>query len=128
MVDLAEHQNGDPVPLKEVAERQEISSKYAESIMAILSKGDLVIAERGKSGGYRLSRDPSSYTVGEILTLTEGSLHPVACLEEGARCPREGNCRTLAMWQRLDRMLTEFFNGVTIEDLIEKEDWSDYVI
>ena len=101
MIDLAEHGGGDFVPMKEVAARQEISLKYIERIMPLLTKENLVEGLHGKGGGYRLCRPPEDYSVGEILRITEGELAPVACLERGAKpCPRAAECRTLPMWKK----------------------------
>lgn len=129
MIDLAEHRGQGYVPLKAVAERQEISQKYLESITSVLSKAGLVEGMHGKGGGYRLCRAPEDYRVGEILRLTEGSLAPVACLEQGAAaCARAGECRTLPMWTRLDAMINEFFDGITLAELIDQPTGGDYVI
>ena len=129
MVDLAEHANGAFTPLKEVAQRQDISQKYLESIMSNLSKSGFVEGAQGKGGGYRLSRAPEDYKVGEILRLTEGCLAPVACLEAGAKpCGMAPHCRTLPMWNRLNNVINEFFDSYTIADLMQTEDGGDYVI
>lgn len=121
MTYLAEHEGG-YIPLKEVAENEELSQKYLEGIMTSLSKAGLVEGAHGKGGGYRLLRAPRDYRVGEILRLTEGTLAPVTCLEDGAAaCRHASSCRTLPMWTRLDRMINEFFDGITLEDLMEKE-------
>jgi len=129
MIDLAEHQNGEYIPLRETAERQDISQKYLESIMTALSKAGLVDGAHGKGGGYRLCRAPEDYSVGEILRLTEGSLSPVACLEDGAQpCPRAAGCRTLPMWTELDRMIQNYLGGVTVADLMKQDAGGDYVI
>ena len=130
MVDLAEHQSEGYIPLKEIAQRQEISEKYLENILKVLLKARFLTGLRGKGGGYRLSRPPESYTVGSILRLTEGSLAPVAFLEAGAdACPRTAVCRTLPMWQKLDALIEEFFDGITIADLMAPDiPGNDYVI
>ena len=129
MVDLAENDNGGHIPLKEVVQRQDISQKYLEGIMVTLSKAGLVEGAHGKGGGYRLNRAPREYRVGDILRLTEGSLAPVACLECGAKpCPRAAYCRTLPMWTKLNTMITDFFDGITLADLMGKADGGDYVI
>ncbi|MCI2058473.1 MAG: RrF2 family transcriptional regulator [Oscillibacter sp.] len=121
MLDLARQGGEAFVPLKEVAARQEISQKYLEGIMAALSKAGLVEGAHGKGGGYRLCRLPEAYRVGEILCLTEGSLAPVACLGPGAKpCPRAAGCPTLPMWARLDRLLEDFFDGITLAELLEQ--------
>lgn len=122
MIDLAENSGGEYIPLKEISARQEISQKYTESIMALLSKNSLVDGQHGKGGGYRLSRPPESYRVGEILRVTEASLAPVSCLECGAeKCSRAEDCRTLPMWSKLDKMINDFFDSITLADLIKKD-------
>ena len=129
MIDLAEHGGGDFVPMKEVAARQEISLKYIERIMPLLTKENLVEGLHGKGGGYRLCRSPEDYSVGEILRITEGELAPVACLERGAKpCPRAAECRTLPMWQKYYAMTNEFFDGISIADLMKNGASYDYVI
>ena len=118
MVDLAQHYPGDKVPLLDIAQRQEISEKYLESIVASLSKAGLVEATRGKGGGYRLIKDPKEYTVMEILKSSEGSIAPVACLDdEGSDCERKDSCPTLPMWKQLYEVIENYFSGVTLEDL-----------
>lgn len=129
MIDLAEHGGGDFVPMKEVAARQEISLKYIERIMPLLTKENLVEGQHGKGGGYRLCRPPEDYSVGEILRITEGELAPVACLERGAKpCPRAAECRTLPMWKKYYAMTNEFFDGISIADLMKNVASYDYVI
>ena len=129
MTDLAEHEGGDYIPLKEVADRQDISQKYLESIMVSLSKAGLVEGAHGKGGGYRLNRAPDKYRVGDILRVTEGSLAPVACLECGAQpCPRAAECRTRPMWEKLDTLIGNFFDGITIADLMGGPSGGEYVI
>ena len=129
MIDLAEHGGGDFVPMKEVATRQEISLKYIERIMPLLTKENLVEGQHGKGGGYRLCRPPEDYSVGEILRITEGELAPVACLERGAKpCPRAAECRTLPMWKKYYAMTNEFFDGISIADLMKNGASYDYVI
>lgn len=129
MIDLAEHGGGDFVPMKEVAARQEISLKYIERIMPLLTKENLVEGQHGKGGGYRLCRPPEDYSVGEILRITEGGLAPVACLECGAKpCSRAAECRTLPMWKKYYAMTNEFFDGISIADLMKNGASYDYVI
>lgn len=129
MIDLAEHSGSDFVPMKEVAARQEISLKYIERIMPLLTKEKLVEGQHGKGGGYRLCRPPEDYSVGEILRITEGGLAPVACLECGAKpCSRAAECRTLPMWQKYYAMTNEFFDGISVADLMQNEAAFDYVI
>ena len=108
------------IPLKEIAEAEGISQKYLESIMTILSKAGFVDAVHGKGGGYRLNRKPEEYTVGSILKLTEGSLAAVSCTSQGAAaCSRTTCCQTLPMWERLEKMIDEFFEGITLADLMK---------
>lgn len=119
MIDLAEQQEGVPVPLEDIALRQEISRKYLETVVNLLVRAKLVKGASGKGGGYRLLRKPSEYTVGEILKITEGTLATVACLDEDADiCPREKVCKTLTMWKKYDSMVHDFFYHITIEDLV----------
>ena len=119
MIDLAEQGEDTYTPLKEVAERQRISKKYIEAIMTSLSKAGLVDAVHGKGGGYRLNRKPREYTLSEILRVTERDLAPVACLEHGAApCEYAGSCKTLPVWDKLNLMINEYLDGVTLEDLV----------
>lgn len=123
MVDLARHQGEGYLPLKEIAQRQGISEKYLEGILKNLVQQRLLVGIRGKGGGYRLTRSPETYTVGEILRLTEGELAPVACLESGALpCPRVGDCPTLPMWRKLNGMIQRFFDEITLADLMADEE------
>ena len=130
MIDLAEHQTDAFISLRGIAQRQEISEKYLESIIRMLVKARVVESLRGKGGGYRLKKDPDQYTVGSILRLTEESLAPVSCLEANAEsCPRAGSCRTLALWQGLDKVIQDYLESVTIADLMEHDTvGDDYVI
>ena len=129
LVDLAENQKGGYITLKEVADRQEISEKYLESIVKDLVRGKVVEGLRGKGGGYRLARPAEMINVFSVLQLMEGSLVPVACLEEGARpCSRASFCRTLPLWEGLDRVVREYLNGFTVQDLMKTPDGFDYVI
>ncbi len=119
MIDLAEHKDEDYIPMKEVAQRQEISLKYLERILPALSKNGLVEGVHGKGGGYRLTKEPKEYRIGDILRLAEGDLAPVACLECDAKpCPRAEGCRTLPMWTKFYQLVNEYFDGITIEDLL----------
>ena len=121
MLCLAQREADAYIPLKEIAEAEEISQKYLESIMTILSKADFVDAVHGKGGGYRLNRATQDYTVGSILKLTEGSLAAVSCTTQGAAaCSRSTCCQTLPMWERLEAMIDEFFEGITLADLLEE--------
>lgn len=119
MIDLAQQNNDGYVPLKEIAARQEISEKYLESILKMLVKGKILTGLRGKGGGYRLNKAPKEYTVTEILELTEESLAPVSCLENDAEpCSRASECRTLGMWKGLDQLIRNYFDNITLADLI----------
>ena len=118
MIDLAENSNQERIPLKEIAERQGISQKYIESIMTLLSKNKFVDAVHGKGGGYKLNKKPQEYRVGDILRLTEGTLAPVACLEKNAPpSDRKKFCRTLPMWTKLDKLVEDYLDSVTLSDL-----------
>ena len=130
MIDIAEHNTGEYIPLKQIARRQEISEKYLESILPALTKAGFLEGLRGKGGGYKLSRSPESYTVGSILKLVEGSIAPVACLDcTPNKCDRMQECRTLPMWRKLQTMIDDFFEGVTIGDLCNAaHDGSEYII
>ena len=120
MVCFAQRDAGEFVPLKEIAESEGISQKYLESIMTVLSKAGFVDAVHGKGGGYRLNRKPEQYTVGSILKLTEGSLAAVSCTAQGpAACGRSSCCQTKPMWDKLDRMIDEFFEDITLANLLE---------
>ena len=130
MIDLAEHQTEGFIPLKVIAQRQEISEKYLESIIKLLVKARFLNGLRGKGGGYELTRTPEEYTVGAVLRLTEESLAPVACLTEGAdACPRVSECRTLPLWQGLNRVINDYLDNITVADLMRRGDTgNDYVI
>lgn len=130
MADLAEHPSEGYIPLKEIAQRQEISEKYLEAIIKILVKARLLTGVRGKGGGYKLTRGPEQYTIGEVLRLTEETFAPVACLEEAADvCPRAPNCRTLPVWKGLNRVINEYLDHITVADIIHSRDaGNDYVI
>ena len=130
MVDLAEHRSEGYIPLKAIADRQEISEKYLESIVVLLVKAKMLDGVRGKGGGYRLTRSPDQYTVGEILMLTEGSLAPVSCLTPNATpCSRMANCRTYEMWKGLNDLISNYFGNITLADLARPDQaGNDYVI
>ena len=120
MLDLAMDTSGEPVRIKDVAERQEISVKYLEQIVSILAKAGYVRSIRGPQGGYRLSREPEDYTVGMILRLTEGSLTPVECAEaEPGACSREDTCVTRKLWKELDEAIRSVVDKYTLEDLVQ---------
>ena len=120
MIDLAQHEGEGSIPLKEIAERQDISKKYLEIIVKDLVKSGMINGVSGKGGGYSLCRNPDDYTVGEILELMEGSLSPVACLaDKDYDCPRAGACLTLPMWKEYDQMTRDFFFGKKLSDLLD---------
>jgi transcriptional regulator, BadM/Rrf2 family len=122
MIDLAEHSDGSFVAMREVAERQQISLKYLERILPLLVEVKLVEGVRGKGGGYRLTREPDEYTLGEILRATEGSLAPVACLEEcAAPCGRAADCRTLPLWRELDKLISDYLDSKSLADLMKEK-------
>lgn len=122
MIDLAEHGKGEYMAMKEVAARQEISLKYLESILPTLVKNDLIEGVRGKGGGYRLTRSPEEYNVGEILRLTEGDLAPVSCVESnGGECERKAQCRTFPLWTKLDHLINDYLDSVKLSDLMNTE-------
>lgn len=130
MIDLAEHQTDGYIPLKQIADRQDISEKYLEAIIKTLVRARLVTGLRGKGGGYRLSKEPEQYTVGDIIRVAEGDLAPVACLASGAEtCKRAAICRTLPMWKKLDSLVNDFLDGYTLASLIDaSQRGDDYVI
>ena len=121
MVHFAQRGGEGYIPLKEIAEAEGISQKYLETIMSALSKAGFVDAVHGKGGGYRLNRTPEEYTVGSILKLTEGSLSAVSCTSQGAAaCSRTECCQAKPMWDKLDKMIDDFFEGITIGDLLKE--------
>ena len=119
MIDLAKHNDGNFIPLKDIAERQMISKKYLEIIMKDMVAGGLVIGASGKGGGYKLCRKPEEYPIGEIIELMEGSLATVACRSEGApECPHAAECPTLPLWAEYDKMTHDYFYGKKLTDLV----------
>lgn len=121
MLCLARQEGAEFIPLKEIAEQEGISQKYLETIMTVLSKADFVDAVHGKGGGYRLNRRPGEYTVGSILKLTEGGLTATSCTSQGpTACSRSTCCETRPLWDKLDRMIDQFFEGITLEDLLSE--------
>lgn len=132
MLDLAEHQGNGYIALKDIAKRQNVSKKYLEQIVPILNKADILNTNRGYQGGYRLARTPDKYTVGDILRITEGSISPVACLDKNpVECERAAECATLPVWQGLYKVITDYLDGITLQDILDKQHdrcCSDYVI
>jgi Rrf2 family protein len=132
LVDLAEHQGSGYIALKDIAERQGISKKYLEQIVALLNKSDILRTNRGYQGGYMLAQVPDKYTVGKILKITEGSLSPVTCLVESPNnCTRSSECKTLPVWEGLEKVIADYLDGITIQDILDQsEEFSgyDYII
>ncbi|MDR0914618.1 MAG: Rrf2 family transcriptional regulator [Oscillospiraceae bacterium] len=131
LLDLAEHKN-EFVPLKEIAERQNISKQYLEQIVSLLNTSNIIRANRGKQGGYQLAKKPTQITVGQVLRITEGSLAPVACLDDETNlCERASFCRTLPMWQGLNKVITDYLDSVNLQSMLdqyEKQSADFYVI
>lgn len=129
LTDLAENEGEGYIPIKKIAARQSISPKYLEQIMTLLSKNKIVTGIHGKGGGYKLSKEPEDYSVGEILRLTEGTLAPVSCLEENAAvCGHRAECRTVEMWEELNLLINDFLDGKKISDLMRCDRTDNYVI
>lgn len=121
MLDLAMHDRGALIPLKDISARQGITVKYLEQVMTLLSRAGYVRSVRGAGGGYRLSREPSEYTAGDILRVAEGSLAPVACLEDSVnQCPRASECPTLGFWEGLSDVVNQYVDSITLEDLVHR--------
>ena len=119
LLDLAENDNGSYIPLKDIAERQQISKKYLEFIVKDLVSGGLLVGASGKGGGYKLLRKPEDYSIGEVIELMEGSLSPVACLADGAvPCPRAAICETLPLWAEYDKLTHDFFYSKKLSDFL----------
>ena len=132
LLDLAQHQSDGYVALKDIAERQNISKKYLEQIVAIFNRSDILKTNRGYQGGYMLAKSPDKYTVGMILRLTEGSLASVACLDQVPNeCVRSAECATLPVWEGLYKVITEYLDGITLQDILDQQRSfiaNDYVI
>lgn len=128
MVDMASRDRGEAVTIKDVAERQSISKKYLEGIMADLSKVGLIEGRHGKGGGYKLTREPIEYNIGEILRVTEGDLVPVPCADGSYKCEMQSHCATTEMWKGLYRLVNKYFDGITLESLVRGEREFDYII
>lgn len=121
MIDLAMHTDDGYISIKTVSQRQDISEKYLEQIIKMLSKAKLVESTRGAQGGYRLVKDPSQYTVGEILRVTEGSLAPVECLNDDSTCENCQNCVTIEIWQNVLDAINEVVDNITLDYLVKKQ-------
>ena len=122
MIDLAENMDDNYIPMKIIAERQDISLKYLEKILPPLVKNDLILGVHGKGGGYMLTRKPEEYPIGEILRVTEGSLTPVACIGEDVQCIHNKACRTRPVWDNLYTLINEYLDSITIKDLMRTEE------
>ena len=126
MLDLAEHGNEEFVPLKDIAERQDISKKYLEQIIPILSRAGFLLTNRGFQGGYKLAKNADAYTVGDILRETENGLCPVSCLKDNPnQCPRADGCMTLPMWKGLQKAMNDYLDSITLQDLVDKNSISN---
>lgn len=129
LLDLAEHESGGYIPMKEVAARQEISLKYIERILPPLKAAGLIASTHGIGGGYRLTREPEDYTLWDILRVAEGDMAPVSCLQaDAAPCSRAAECRTLPVWEGYYRVTKEYFSGITLADLMNTPQVDNYVI
>ncbi len=133
LVDLAEHRDNGFTALKDIAKRQNVSKKYLEQIVPVFNKSDILQTNRGFQGGYRLAVAPDKCTVGEVIRLTEGSLSPLACIDDDdeVRCDRCNDCATLYVWQGLKKVVTDYLDSITLQDIIDKKHESfvnDYVI
>ena len=126
MIDLAEHNDGKCIPIRDIARRQELSPKYLEQILPLLSKNNLVYGVHGKNGGYRIIRQPEKYKVVEILRVAEGNLAPVSCLNDDSICKKES--RPMKMWSDFYKLTNDYFDSITIADLMENGSEYDYVI
>jgi Rrf2 family protein len=120
LLDLAEHQKEGYIPLKDVAERQGISKNYLEQIMPLLKNTDVLKTTRGFQGGYKLAKQPSAYTVGDIIRMTEGSVSPVACVDDAYECERSDFCLTLGVWRGLEQVITEYLDSITLQDIMDQ--------
>ncbi len=119
MVDIATNSNGNYITIKEIAKRQDITNKYLEQIVSLLNKAGFLDSARGNAGGYKLTKQPKEYVIGDILRATEGDLTPIYCLTQEGRCSRKHDCKTYSFWNGLDNVITEYVNSKTLEDLIK---------
>lgn len=121
MLDLAQHRDEGPIPLKDIAKRQDISKTYLEQIMIQLNKSDILKTTRGNKGGYRLVRPPDQYTVGEILRATEGNIGPVDCINPSAEgCERSESCMSQVVWRELDEVIRDYMDNKTLQDILDQ--------
>ncbi len=119
MIDIAINSNGNYITIKEIAKRQDITNKYLEQIVSLLNKAGFLDSARGNAGGYKLTKQPKEYVIGDILRATEGDLTPIYCLTQEGRCSRKHDCKTYSFWNGLDNVITEYVNSKTLEDLIK---------
>jgi len=121
MLDLAQHYEDGPLSLKDISERQNISKKYLEQIVHLLTKNGLLTANRGHMGGYRLSKSPTEITVADVVECTEGSLQPVSCMTDTSNeCPQQLECLTLPVWQGLHNVMREYLQSISLQDILDK--------
>lgn len=126
MIELARHGRDEFVPLKSIAEEQNISGKYLEAVITVLSKEGIIDGHRGKGGGYKLNRAAEDYTVGEILRVAEGGLSPVSCMGLTAhQCVNAASCSTLPLWQKLDALISNYLDGISLADLVQMAGGTD---
>ena len=122
MIDIAAYSNGEVVSLKDISKRQEVSIKYLEQVVSLLVKSGMLISVRGNNGGYLLAKKPSEYTAGDIIRVAEGTLAPIACLQtENTNCEREDVCSTIDFWRGYYKVINDYVDGITLEDLANKE-------
>ena len=122
LLDLAEHKNDGYIALKDIANRQNVSKKYLEQIIPILNRSDILSANRGYQGGYKLAKEPDQYKIGDILKLTEGSIAPVACLDhDPIECERAADCITLPLWKGLYKVIDDYLSSITLQDLLDNQ-------
>ena len=122
MIYLAEHPTNGYIPIKEIADEQDMSKEYLNSILKVLVQNKMLTSLRGKGGGYKLNRRPDEYSVGSILRIVEGDLAPVPCVTNAEPCPRADKCPSLPMWRKLDRLINDFFDGISLADLMDSPD------
>jgi len=126
LLDLAERKDEGFIALKDIAERQGISKKYLEQIVTLLNSSDMLRTNRGYQGGYMLARAPEQYTVGQVLKITEGSLCPVACMEDEPNvCGRSGFCKTLPVWRGLERVINDYLDNITLQSILDEHKTAD---
>ena len=131
LIDLAEHKNSGFISLKDISQRQGISKKYLEQLVTLLNRPDILRTNRGNKGGYMLAKEPSQYTIGQILKVSEGGLSPVSCLEDKPNgCDYRNSCKTLSIWQGLEKVINDYLEGITLQDVLDNyiNDGGEYYI